>query len=135
MRRRLAAYANERLDPRDLVPRLTVDAPLALTDVREGLLRDLAELEPFGRGNLRPVFQAEPVEVSEGPHTMKQNHLRMTIRQGRAAFPAVAWRAARRAAVLERHRSRLSLAFSLDRSTYKGNDFIQLRVADAIGLE
>lgn len=134
MRRRLAAFANERLDPRDLVPRLTVDAPLPLADVREGLLRDLAALEPFGRGNLRPVFQAAPVEVAAGPHTIKKSHLRMTIRQGRASFPAVAWRAAPRAAVFERHRSGLNLAFSLDRSTYKGNEFIQLRVADAIGL-
>ena len=134
MRRRLAAYADEKLDPRDLVPRLTVDASLPLADVREGLLRDLAALEPFGRGNLRPVFQAAPVEVAAGPHTLKKNHLRMTIRQGRASFPAVAWRAAPRAAVFERHRSGLNLAFSLDRSTYKGNEFTQLRVADATGL-
>jgi single-stranded-DNA-specific exonuclease len=135
MRRRLGAYANERIEPQDLVPRLTVDAPLPLTDVRGGLLRDLAALEPFGRGNFRPVFHAAPVEVTEGPHTMKKNHLRMTIRQGRAVFPAVAWRAAHRADVFERHRTGLSLAFSLDQSTFKGNEFIQLRVADAIGLE
>ena len=133
MRRRLAAYAGERLGPEDLVPRLTVDAPLPLTEVREGLLRDLAALEPFGRGNPRPVFHAAPVEVAEGPRTMKKRHLRMKIRQGRTTFPAVAWGAADRASVFERGRGGLRVAFSLDESTYKGNDFIQLRVADAIG--
>ena len=133
MRRRLAAYADERLGPEDLVPRLTVDAPLPLTEVREGLLRDLAALEPFGRGNLRPVFHAAPVEVAEGPRTMKKRHLRMKIRQGRATFPAVAWGAADRASVFERGRDGLRVAFSLDESTYKGNDFVRLRVADAIG--
>ena len=131
LRCRLGAYANERLEPEDLVPRLTVDAPLPLTDVREALLRDLAALEPFGRGNVRPVFQAAPVEVAEGPRTMSKRHLRMKIRQGRATFPAVAWRAAERAAVFEHHRAGLNLAFSLNESVYRGNAFMQLFIADA----
>ena len=131
LRSRLAAYADERIDPRDLVPRLTVDAPLPLGDVRADLLRGLASLEPFGRGNPRPVFHAEPVEVAAGPRTMGERHLRMTLRQGRAAFPAVAWRAAERAAVFERRRA-LNVAFSLGEDSYKGNDFLQLIVADAV---
>ena len=131
LRRRLAAYANEHIEPADLVPRLTVDAPLPLTDVRDRLLRDLAALEPFGRGNPRPVFQAGPVELTDGPHLMNGRHLRMTLRQGRAAFPAVAWRAGDRAAVLA-HRRGLNVAFSLGEDTYRGNRFLRLTVADAL---
>ena len=132
LRRRLAAYANEALDPQDLVPRLTVDAPLPLGEVRrDHLLRGLASLEPFGRGNLRPVFHAAPVEVAEGPRTMGKRHLRMTLRQGRAAFPAVAWRAAERSAVFDPER-KLNVAFSLGEDSYKGNRFLQLIVADAV---
>ena len=131
LRRRLAAYANEKIEPQDLVPRLSVDAPLPLTAVRGELLRDLAALEPFGRGNLRPVFQAAPVEVTHGPHTMGKRHLRMTLRQGPAVFPAVAWRAAERRSILEQHRT-LNVAFSLGEDSYKGNRFLQLIVADAI---
>ena len=132
LRGRLAAYANEALDPQDLVPRLTVDAPLPLGEVRrDHLLRGLASLEPFGRGNLRPVFHAAPVEVAEGPRTMGKRHLRMTLRQGRAAFPAVAWRAAERSAVFEQER-KLNVAFSLGEDSYKGNRFLQLIVADAV---
>lgn len=132
LRRRLAAYAAERLDPRDLVPRLTVDAPLPLGEVRADLLRGLASLEPFGRGNPRPVFYAEAVEVAAGPRTIGKRHLRMTLRQGRAAFPAVAWRAAERSAVFERRRA-LRVAFSLGEDSYQGNHFLQLIVADAVG--
>ena len=131
LRRRLAAHANETIEPQDLVPRLTVDAPLSLGEVRGDLLRGLASLEPFGRGNLRPVFHAAPVEVTEGPRTMSKRHLRMTLRQGRTAFPAVAWRAAERSAVFERHGA-LQVAFSLGENSYKGNHFLQLVVADAI---
>lgn len=131
LRRRLAAYADERLDPRDLAPRLTVDAPLPLGEVRADLLRGLAALEPFGRGNPRPVFHAQPVAVAAGPRTMGGRHLRMTLRQGRATFPAVAWRAAERSAVFEQDRA-LNVAFSLGEDSYKGNHFLQLIVADAV---
>lgn len=133
MRNRLAAYANEKIEPQDLVPRLTVDAPLPLTDVRAGLLRDLTALEPFGRGNLRPVFHAGPVEVTDGPRIMSKRHVRLTVRQGPATFRAIAWRAAERAAVFERHRHGLHVAFSLGEDTYKGNVYLQLIVADATG--
>ena len=132
MRRRLAAYADERIEPDALVPKLIVDAPLPLTDIRGDLLRDLAALEPFGRGNPRPVFHAAPVEVTDGPHVMNKRHVRMTVRQGHRTFRAIAWRAAERAAVLEDHRGRLRMAFSLGEDTFKGNHFLQLIVADAI---
>ena len=131
LRRRLAAYADAHLDPRDLAPRLAVDAPLPLGEVRADLLRGLAALEPFGRGNPRPVFHAQPVEVAAGPRTMGGRHLRMTLRQGRATFPAVAWRAAERSAVFEQSRA-LNVAFSLGEDSYKGNNFLQLIVADAV---
>ena len=132
LRTRLAAYADETLGPEDLRPRLTVDGPLPLTAIGSRLIADLGALEPFGPGNRRPVFHAVPVEVVDGPHPLKQRHLRMTVRQGGAKFRAIAWRAAERAAVYERHGSGLDLAFSLAENIYRGESFLELSVADAI---
>ena len=131
LRRRLAAYANARIEPEDLLPRLTVDAPLALSEVRGRLLRDLAALAPFGRGNPRPVFHAAPVEVADGPHVMGGRHLRMTLRQGGARFRAVAWRAAEQSSLFERHPT-VRVAFSIEEDTYRGNDYVQMTIADAV---
>ena len=131
LRRRLGAYARRRLGSDDLVRRLEIDGTLPLTDIRPPLVEGLRSLEPFGAGNPRPVFRAERVEVVDGPRTMKEQHLRMTVRQGTARFRAVAWRAADRARFFETHRSGLQLAFSVFENTYQGHTSTELAVADA----
>ena len=129
-RRRLAAYANERLQPDDLAPRLAIDAPLPLTGIDSRLLAGLDALEPFGVGNRRPVFHAEAVEVVDGPHVIKDRHLGMTVRQGRARFRAMAWRAAEQEEFVRARRGSLNLAFSLTENTWRNETSVELSVAD-----
>ena len=131
LRRRLDAYARTHIDSDDLVRRLDIDGTLPLPDIRPPLVESLRSLEPFGAGNPRPVFRAARVEVIDGPRTMKEQHLRMTVREGGARFRAVAWRAADRAAFFEAHRAGLQLAFSVVENTYQGHTSTELTVADA----
>ena len=58
LRRRLTAWANERLTPADLVPRLRIDAPLGLREMSGEVIEGLARLGPFGLANPKPVFRA-----------------------------------------------------------------------------
>ena len=129
-RRRLAAYANERLQPEDLAPRLAIDAPLPLTGIDSRLIAALDALEPFGIGNRRPVFHAEAVEVVDGPRVIKDRHLSMTVRQGRARFRAMAWRAAEQEEFVRARRGALNLAFSLTENTWRNETHVELTVAD-----
>ena len=129
LRRRITEYANERLGPDDLVPRMGIDSVLPLSQIDESLVAGLASLEPFGAGNRRPVFEAE-VAIVDGPHTLKERHLRMTVQQDRRRFRAIAWRAADRQAFYQERRAALSMAFSLAENTYRGETSIELNVAD-----
>ena len=130
LRGRLAAHGDEQLAPEDLVPRLNIDAELELTAIDEALVQGLKALEPFGPGNPRPLFHARPVEIVDGPHTVKERHLRMTVRQGCRRFRAIAWRAAERESFFVERRNALNLAFSLTENTFRGETFIELNVAD-----
>ena len=130
LRRRLAQYANEKLEPDDLAPRLAIDAPLPLTGIDSRLLAGLDALEPFGAGNRRPVFHAAAVEVVDGPRVIKDRHLGMTVRQGRARFRAMAWRAAEQEEYVRARRGALDLAFSLTENTWRNQTSIELSVAD-----
>ncbi|MXY24646.1 MAG: single-stranded-DNA-specific exonuclease RecJ [Acidobacteria bacterium] len=132
LRRRLAAYAAERIDPEALGPQLTVDAPLPLDAINSAFIHGLTAMEPFGQGNPRPVFCAERVDVVEGPRPLKERHLQMTVRQGAARFRAVAWRAAER---IDRYTDRgdgINLAFSLSENRFRGSVYTELTVADAM---
>ena len=130
LRRRLGADADERLSPEDLMPRLAIDASLPLGEINGDLMRALGMLEPFGVGNRRPVFHADAVEVVDGPHTMKQRHLRMTVKAGRTRFRAVAWGAGEREAFVRERRAALNMAFFLTENTFRGETHLELSVAD-----
>ncbi len=130
-RARVNAYADERLEPEDLMPRLRIDAALGLRAIKPDVVEGLLALEPFGLGNPRPVFHTDPVEIIDGPRVLKDRHLRMTFRQDGRVFRGIAWRAAERAGFLDEHRAGLALAFSLDRDEYQGETYVQLSMADA----
>jgi single-stranded-DNA-specific exonuclease len=130
-RARINDYADARLEPEDLMPRLRIDAALGLRAINPDVVEGLSALEPFGLGNPRPVFHADPVEIIDGPRVLKDRHLRMTFRQDGRVFRGIAWRAAERAGFLDEHRAGLALAFSLDRDEYQGETYVQLSMADA----
>lgn len=130
LRRRLTAYADERLEPEDLVPRLRVDGYLPLTAITPRVVEGLRAMEPFGAGNARPVFHTGSVELANVPRVMKTKHLSMSVRQEARVFRAVAWRMADRAEFVTQHRAALDLAFNLTENHYRGEHRVELSVAD-----
>jgi single-stranded-DNA-specific exonuclease len=133
-RARINAHADDVLDPRDLRPRLRIDGGLNLRHITADLVEGLNALAPFGLANPRPVFQAMPVEIVDGPRPIKDRHLKMTFRQDGRSFRAIAWRAAERAAFLTEHRAGVNLAFSLEQNEYQGDTYLELNVADVKSL-
>jgi single-stranded-DNA-specific exonuclease len=129
-RARINAWADAVLEPDQLRPRLRIDAPLHLKAITPDLMRGLDALGPFGMGNPRPVFHAAPVEIVDGPRTLKERHLKMTFCQDGRRFRAIAWRAAERADFLEQHRAGVNLAFSLERNEFQGETYLELNVCD-----
>jgi len=130
LRRRLGAWANEHLGPDDLVPRLRIDAPLALRDISGAVIDGLARLGPFGAANPKPVFRAAPVSLVDPPRVLKERHLALRVRQDGRAFRAIAWRAAERESYLSANREGLELAYSLDQNEFRGERVTEMTVAD-----
>jgi single-stranded-DNA-specific exonuclease len=130
LRRRLTSWANERLNPEDLVPRLRIDAPLGLRDISGEVIEGLARLGPFGAANPKPVFRASPIDLVQPPRRLKDRHLALLIRQDGRAFRAIAWRAVEREEYLTANRFGLELAYSLERGEFRGERTTELTVAD-----
>ena len=129
-RARITEDADARLGPDELTPRLRIDGALPLPAITAGVIEGVATLAPFGVGNRRPIFHADGVTIVDGPRTVKERHVKMSIRQGQRVFRAIAWQAAERADFLNAHRAALNLAFSLTENHYRGQTFVELSVAD-----
>ena len=55
--------ARSGIGPDDLVEKITIDMQLPFSCVTEGFLHDLKVLEPFGKGNAKPLFAQRNVRV------------------------------------------------------------------------
>ena len=130
LRGRLTEYANERLGPEELTPRLRVDGSLPLSAITPEVVAGLRAMEPFGAGNPRPVFHSGSVSVVRGPKIMKSRHLSMSVRQDGHVLRAVAWRMADRADFVSTHADNLDVAFNLTENHFRGETTIELSVAD-----
>ena len=129
------AVADETLGPEDLMPRLRIHGGLAFSEITGGVAAGVASLAPFGAGNPRPVFAARGVEIVDGPRTLKERHLKMSLKQKGRVFRAVAWRAAERHDYLVENKAALDIAFSLEQNHYNGNTYLELTLADLRGSD
>src|SRR3954453_10189018 len=130
LRTRVNEYADDRLSPDDLRPRLRIDGDLTFRGITGGVAAGVASLAPFGAGNPRPVFAARGVGIIDGPRKLKERHLKMALKQDGRIFRAIAWRAAERHDYLTEHKASLDVAFSLEQNQYNGESFVELTLAD-----
>jgi single-stranded-DNA-specific exonuclease len=113
LRRRLRAYAEERLAGRAPERLLRIHAELPLDRITPVVAGWLRRLEPLGHGNPEPLFLARRARVTAAPRVLKEKHLRLELVQehaasggpgypsgGQGAIRAVGWGLAERAAAL-----------------------------------
>lgn len=78
------------LSAEQLVPILQIDAELFLEEVHEGMLAQYEALAPFGMGNPQPLFLLRGVTPASAPRLLKEKHVQLSLRQGRA-FSRAMW--------------------------------------------
>jgi single-stranded-DNA-specific exonuclease len=134
-RQALTGWADERLGPDDVRPRLRLDAALRFPEINAGLVEALSALAPYGAGNAKPLFCARDVVVADGPRRLKDRHLSLSLRQDGVALRGVFWRSAERASEIEQARAALDVAFSVEQNTFNGTTRIEVSLADVRAAE
>jgi single-stranded-DNA-specific exonuclease len=129
-RQAITEWADQRLGPEQLRPRLRIDATLRFPEITTGLMEELVMLAPYGTGNAKPLFCARDVVVADGPRRLKDRHLSLSLRQDGVSLRGVFWRAAERAAEIEQARAALDVAFSVERNTFNGSTRLEVALTD-----
>lgn len=72
---------NSALQEEDLSEKVVIDMEMPFSCVTESLVRELSLLEPFGKGNTKPIFAARNVEILSGKLLGKnKNVLKMMVK-------------------------------------------------------
>ncbi|MBK1835249.1 single-stranded-DNA-specific exonuclease RecJ [Roseibacillus ishigakijimensis] len=112
--------------PEDLEPKLSIDGELDLGDLDLDFLHQYERLQPFGSGNPVPVFVARNVWLSEEPRVLKNNHLKLWLRQGGAEKDAMFFGGGER----DLPEPPWDVAFTIDRNCFRGVTSCQMLVRD-----
>jgi len=76
---RLEEKIEKELKPEDLLPRLELDANLELPEMKQKLLHDLEQLEPFGNQNEQPIFLIKDLTLLKQPSILKDKHVKCSV--------------------------------------------------------
>lgn len=121
-----ACFVLENSKPEDLEPQLHIDGILKLGDLDLDFLHQYERLQPFGSGNSVPVFVVRDVWLSEAPRNLKNNHLKLWLRQGQDEKDAMFFGGGER----ELPEPPWDIAFTIDRNHFRGVTSCQMLVRD-----
>lgn len=130
LREQLNRYAAPRLQPEQLSPLIEIDAALTPPEIGLGLARELTLLEPFGRGNPRPLFCSRGWELHSWRLVgAERSHLKLELARGGHRAAPIFFSAAALEPSLERDRP-LDLVFTLREGRFNDRPVLDMVLQD-----
>lgn len=122
----------ESIDPQLLVPEITVDAIIELSDITPKLMRILKQFAPFGPGNMSPTFMAENlVDTGYAKEVGAEGaHLKLAVTQNDSyKIGGIGFNLGDKLPLVT-SRKPFSAVFSIDENEWQGNVSLQLKIKD-----
>jgi single-stranded-DNA-specific exonuclease len=131
-RRRINKIAANNLSEEDFQPELNIDCDLDLSEVDMSFWKLLSQFEPFGPGNLRPIFVSRDVRVVGVPTIVGQGHLKMKVAQnGSGTFDVIGFNMHEYLPVIRNTEDqKMNIAYSLEENEWNGRRTLQIRLRD-----
>jgi single-stranded-DNA-specific exonuclease len=132
LKRALNTHAASCLTAEDLVPAIHSEMELLPDEISMTLVQELAQLEPFGAGNSRPIFVTRDLRVAAEPRVLKERHLKLRlIASNGRAFEAVWWSGVEKLDGRTLNAgSSIELAYTVELNVWQGTSRLQLSVQD-----
>lgn len=122
----------ETIHPDLLIPEISVDAEMDLTEINPKLIRLLNQFEPYGPENMTPVFVAKNVvDTGYGKAIGQQEeHLKLFVKQTNSeGFGVIGFGLGKKLELTKNHQP-FEIAFCIDENEFNGNVTVQLRAKD-----
>lgn len=131
-RQKFEEVVQQTIHPDLLTPEISIDAEINFEDITPKFNRLLKQFEPFGPGNMSPVFITRNVkDTGYGKRIgADESHLRLFVRQGDVGgYGAIGFGLAKKIDLACNGES-FDAAYSIDENEWNGEVSIQLRLRD-----
>ena len=131
-RKRMNSIGFQKLSDNDFLPELQIDANLNLEHVGPKFWKLLSQFEPFGPGNMRPVFVSQDVCIEGVPSIVGNGHLKFKVRQnGSSVMDVIGFNMHEYLPILRKcDAGRMDVAYVLEENYWNGKRTIQMRLKD-----
>ena len=135
-------YVKKTISIKQQTPEITIDSKLSFHEIWdkncEGqksypkFYRILSQMEPFGPGNLNPIFYSDNVTSLYAPKIVGEKHIKLHVTQNKTsgiAFDAIAFNAIEKFDLVEKAKS-FKIVYHVETNEWNQKKKIQLRILD-----
>jgi single-stranded-DNA-specific exonuclease len=123
---------SETIDPKLLIPEISIDSQLSLTDITPKFYRIISQFAPFGPGNMTPVFMTEDMQDTGYGKQVGEDktHLRLTATQnGKGKLVGIGFGLGDQIELIK-NKYIFKAAYTIDENEWNGNVSLQLKLKD-----
>lgn len=115
--------------PEQLIPEIVIDSEIQFCDIKQSLYNILCQMEPFGPENLRPVFVAKNVVDTGWSKIVKEEHLRVSLKQNNAVLTGIGFWMADKYELLKQQKP-VDVVFKIEENEWNDQKSLQLKIID-----
>jgi len=120
------------IKPEMLIPKIKIDAELSLSLITPKFYRILKQFEPFGPGNMTPLFLTQGIDGNDSIRSIGSDgsHLKMIVKtkDSKTGFDAIGFGLGKDAESLKK--SQFDICYSVEENEFRGETTLQLRIRD-----
>ncbi|MCX2744908.1 single-stranded-DNA-specific exonuclease RecJ [Mangrovivirga sp. M17] len=130
-RQRFEEAVSQQIESHMLEPVLTIDKLIPLNVINDKFYNILYQMQPFGPGNEEPVFSSESVEIIGEPRLLKNEHIKLRLRQrnGEEEIEAIGFFMGHYFPQLH-NGLKIDVAYQVSLNEFRGKKSVQLMLKD-----
>jgi single-stranded-DNA-specific exonuclease len=119
----------ERITPEQTVPEILINAVLPLDQINLQFFNIIAQMEPFGPENMRPIFIAKNVRDNGYSKLVKEAHISFSLTQGNNSVRGIGYNMPDKIDIVKSGKP-FDIVFQLQLNEWQGTQSVQMQVID-----
>jgi len=115
--------------PSLLIPELIINTEIGFKNITEGFYKVITQMEPYGPGNMRPVFITRNVTNTPWTKIVKEQHIRFVVKNEDITLTGIGFNLAEKFPLLEMNKP-VDIVYTIDENEWNGTTNLQLKVID-----